>query len=85
MFANIKGISSFTGGLVPNILEIEDEFDLKPFGDEDDPLLCRALADILGEPPVETRSKRLPLPVIALPDLKMPVDGRMVVRIDNQE
>ena len=83
-FANIKGISSFTGGLAPNILEIEDEFDLKPFGDENDPLLRWALADISGEQYIEKRSKPLPLPFIALPDLKRPVDGRMIDRINNE-
>ena len=78
-FANIKGITSFTGGLAPNIQAEEDDFDLRPFGDEDDPLLGRALAHIAGIPYIERRAAKVSVPFIALPDPKKPVDGKMIV------
>jgi hypothetical protein len=66
-YANKTGISSFTGGLVPDIFIEENPFNLKPFGDEEDLLLARALADITGEPYIEPRSAKTPLPLTALP------------------
>ena len=77
-FANIKGITSFTGGLVPNIEAEEDDFDLKPFGDEDDPLLGRALAHIKGVEYIEKRASRITVPLTPLPVLKKPFDGMMI-------
>ena len=77
-FANIKGITSFTGGLDPKIQAEEDDFDLKPFGDEDDPLLGRALAHIMGVEYVERRAAKIALPFTALPDPKKPVDGKLI-------
>ena len=77
-FFNINGISSFTGGLTPDITAEEDEFDLKPFGDEDDPLLGRAIARILGKDYAESRSGKISLPVTQLPDIKRPADGLMI-------
>jgi len=77
-FANINGISSFTGGLEPDIQAEEDDFDLKPFGDETDPLLGRALAHIMGEPYIEQRAAKMALPFIPMPALKKPVDGLMI-------
>ena len=71
-YANIKGITSFSGRLVPDILVKENDLDLKPFGDEDDPLLGRALAQITGVPYVEKRSAKMDVPLIALPSLKKP-------------
>ena len=71
-YANIRGVTSFSSGLVPDIQFTEDPFDLKPLGDEDDPLLGRALADILGEPYLAPRSAKTPLPLNKLPDLKKP-------------
>ena len=55
-FANKNGISSFMGGLTPNILVEENYFELYPFGDERDPLLAHAISQITGEPMVEPRS-----------------------------
>ena len=84
-FANVKGIDSFTGGLAPQLVVQEDDFDLKPFGDEDDPLLGHAIAHIMGTRYMGTRSKASPFPAaIALPDIKRPVDGRMVDKIKIQ-
>lgn len=77
-YANINGITSFTGGLVPDIAADEDRFDLKPFGDENDPLLGRALAHILGETYVEKRSKTASLLLTPLPDMKRYAGGMLV-------
>jgi len=57
-FANKSGISSFMGGLTPDILVEEDYFDLYPFGDERDPLLAHAISQITGEPLVKGRSAK---------------------------
>ena len=77
-FANINGISSFTGGIIPDIPANEGSFDLKPFGDKNDPLLGRALAHILNEEYIETRSSgEMFEPFISLPDMKSPVDGML--------
>ena len=77
-FFNIKGISSFTSGLVPEIYAEEDDFNLKPFGDEADPLLGRALAHILNKEYVESRAGKILLPVTQLPDIKRVTDGLMI-------
>ncbi|MDR2627165.1 MAG: PDZ domain-containing protein [Dysgonamonadaceae bacterium] len=47
-FANRNGVSSFTGGLAPDVYAEEDYFMLYPFGDTRDPLLGEALAMITG-------------------------------------
>ena len=77
-YANINGITSFSAGLVPDMLAIEDVFDLKPFGDEEDPLLGRALAHIMGVPYTETRSAKITVPLAALPAPKKLVDGLLI-------
>ena len=73
-FDNIKGQNSFNGGLAPNVLATENDFDLIQLGDEDEPLLSIALAHIMGEPYSNATSVN-PFPVIALPDIKKPVEG----------
>jgi len=77
-YANINGISSFSAGLVPDIFAKEDVFDLKPFGDEDDPLLGRALAQIMGTSYTGTRSAKIAVPLTALPTHRNPVDGLLI-------
>ena len=77
-YANINGITSFTAGLVPDMLAIENPFALKPFGDEDDPLLGRALARIMGTPYVESRAANISVPLITLSITKNPVDGMLI-------
>jgi len=77
-YANINGISSFTAGLVPDMLVEEDVFDLKPFGDEDDPLLGSALAHIMGSTYSGIRSAKIAFPLTTLPALKKKVDGLMI-------
>ena len=77
-FANIDGLDSFAGGLMPDIFAEEDSFDLKPLGDEDDPLLGRALAHIFGQNYVDRRSGKVSLPVVKMPDIKRPVYGLMI-------
>lgn len=57
-FANKNGITSFTGGLVPDVLVGEDYWSLYPFGDERDPLLAEAICRITGEPVVGARSAK---------------------------
>ena len=78
-FCGIKGVSSFTGGLEPDIPAKEDHFDLKQFGDEDDPLLGRALAHILNKVYVVNRSGKVSLPAAPLPEIKRPSDGFMIL------
>jgi len=77
-FANKNGINSFSGPIVPTILAMENNFNLKPFGDETDPLLGRALAHIQGISYVETRSATLKFPLFALPAPKKPGDGLLI-------
>ena len=77
-FCSIKGVSSFTGGLEPDIPAKEDYFDLKQFGDEDDPLLGRALARILNKAYVEKRSVKVSMSATPLPEIKRPFDGLMI-------
>ena len=77
-FYNSTGVSSFTSGLVPTIPVEEDGFDLKPFGDEEDPLLGSALAHMFNKTYVGTRSGKISLPATQLPDIKRPVDGLMI-------
>ena len=77
-YANITGISSFTSGLVPDFQIKEYAFDLKPFGDEADPLLGRALAHIVGEQYEALRSAKTAIPLTALPTPKKPADGLLI-------
>lgn len=57
-FANKNGVTSFTGGLEPDIEVEEDYFPLFPFGDERDPLLGTALETITGQPSLRTQSDK---------------------------
>ena len=47
-YSNKDGYPSFVTGLPADISAEEDHFDLKPFGDETDPLLGRAIEKITG-------------------------------------
>ena len=70
-FANSSGWDSFNGGLVPTIIADEGSFELKPFGDEEDPLLGRALAHIQNKSYIEKRSfGEQPKPFAILPAIK---------------
>jgi C-terminal processing protease CtpA/Prc len=53
-----KNKTYYTEGLEPDIEAEENYLDLKPFGDERDPLLGRAIAQITGEPYIEPRSNK---------------------------
>ncbi|MDR1380871.1 MAG: hypothetical protein LBJ47_05260 [Tannerella sp.] len=58
-YANRNNYPDFSGGLAPEpdmLMLPEDYFDLKPFGDETDPLLAKALERITGEKYVPVRS-----------------------------
>ena len=79
-FANKNGITSFTGGLAPNILVNESYFHLYPFGDERDPLLAQAISQITGEPVVETRAAFPTPPHQILQSIrpKKVLDGKMI-------
>jgi C-terminal processing protease CtpA/Prc len=79
-FANKNGITSFTGGLEPDVEVEEDYFDLQPFGDERDPLLGTALGIITGNPYVQTRSGKPLPPPYTLKELKQPgaLDGKLI-------
>lgn len=77
-YANINGITSFTGGLEPDIQAKEVWSALKPFGDEDDPLLGRALAHIQGQTYVEKRSDFASIQLKKLPDVKRFADGLLI-------
>jgi C-terminal processing protease CtpA/Prc len=75
-YANKNNYPDFSGGLAPDreLLAEEDYFDLKPFGDETDPLLGKALEKITGEKSVANRSqasasKHLP-PYTIFPDME---------------
>lgn len=79
-FANKEGITSFTKGLVPNIVVEEDYFALYPFGDEGDPLLAEAISRITGEPVVKARSTTS-VPTFKILNNIRPVkalDGKMI-------
>ncbi len=77
-YANINGIASFAGPIAPDIVVKEDVLNLKPFGDEDDPLLGQALAHIMGVSYSEKRSATMALPLAQLPSPKKFVDGLMI-------
>ncbi|MDR1406411.1 MAG: hypothetical protein LBJ23_00005, partial [Tannerella sp.] len=78
--ANVTGDDSFLGGLAPDILADEDYFPLLPWGDERDPLLGQAIADITGRPYTESRSARTPPPYTIRKDLNIhrAGEGRMI-------
>ena len=77
-YANKTGISSFTSGLVPDILEKELPLSLKPFGDIEDPLFARALELITGKTYTAPRSAQKAVPLTPLSAQKRPVDGLMI-------
>ena len=60
-YSNKDGFPTFVTGLAPDVLAYEDDFDLKPFGDETDPLLGRAIERITGEGYLETYSSSIDL------------------------
>ena len=57
-YSNKEGYPTFVTGLPPDIQVIEDDFDLKPLGDESDPLLGKAIEEITGEQYVQTYSSK---------------------------
>jgi C-terminal processing protease CtpA/Prc len=81
--ANVTGDDSFLGGLPPDILAEEDYFPLYPWGDDRDPLLGRAIADITGIPYMDTRSGRALPSYTIRRDLKIDRarDGKMISEI----
>lgn len=83
-YANRDNYPDFSGGLAPDqdLLAEEDYLDLKPFGDETDPLLGKALAKITGERYVEKRSlasKNLPSYTV-FPDMqsRSSIKGKLI-------
>jgi C-terminal processing protease CtpA/Prc len=78
-FANKNGITSFTGGLAPDVYAEEDYFTLYPFGDERDPLLGRAVAMITGTPYMQFRAdRRTPPHTMKVIERRSPLDGKMI-------
>jgi C-terminal processing protease CtpA/Prc len=62
-YANKNDYPTFSGGLAPaapDDLVREDYYALKPFGDESDPLLSRALERITGKKPAQPRREASP-------------------------
>ncbi|MDR2775240.1 MAG: PDZ domain-containing protein [Tannerella sp.] len=72
-YANKNNYPDFSGGLAPerSLAAQEDYFDLKPFGDETDPLLGKALENITGERYVASRASAS---LNLLPYMVFPVD-----------
>jgi C-terminal processing protease CtpA/Prc len=73
-YANKNNYPDFSGGLAPDreLTAEEDYFDLKPFGDESDPLLGKALEKITGEKyvtPHSLTSGNMP-PYTIFPDME---------------
>jgi C-terminal processing protease CtpA/Prc len=79
-FANKNGVSSFTGGLAPDVLIDEFDYRIYPFGDERDPLLGTAIGMITGESAFELRSAAPPVPYakVQLPASRRPLEGKMI-------
>ena len=83
-YANKDNYPNFSGGLAPDrdMLAAENYFDLKPFGDETDPLLGKVLEKITGIRYVEERSapsRSLPSYTV-FPDriYRSPVKGKLI-------
>ena len=75
-----KDQTYFTEGLDPDIEVEENNSNLYPFGDEHDPLLGRAIAQITGQPYVEPQAARLTPNLKTNPELtlKRPLDGKLI-------
>jgi C-terminal processing protease CtpA/Prc len=79
-YSNKAGYPTFVGGLPADYPAEEDYLDLKPFGDETDPLLAKAIEQITGERPANTlSSKPGKVPAITLHPEMMPRKKIMVV------
>ena len=78
-YADKNGDVSFSGGLVPDMYAEEEDFSLAPIGDEQDPLLGKAIEMITGAP-VRTRvAQRISLPnTIKAAELRSPLNGKMI-------
>ncbi|MDR2385452.1 MAG: PDZ domain-containing protein [Tannerella sp.] len=79
-----KSQTYYKEGLEPDIEAKENFLDLKPFGDERDPLLGRAIAHITGQQYVESRSEQSMSDFKISNDLyvKKQIDGKL---IDNRK
>lgn len=79
-YANKNNYPTFTTGLPPQIEVAENHIDLKPLGDESEPLLRAALAEITGEVYTEKRSAQKTVPVTWHPELrvKRPIEGKLI-------
>ncbi len=71
-YASSQGYPSFSGGLAPDIRLRESPFDLKPFGNESDPLFSKAIQIITGvSPDDEIRSVKSVPDYRMMPEMKM--------------
>ena len=80
-YSNKDGYPTFYTGIPPDITVSENEFDLKPLGDESDPLLGRAIEKITGVPYIQTySSKRSRIQYQAIPEMsqKRVWDNRLI-------
>ena len=86
-YADSKGDTSFSGGLIPDYpIEEDYNYELPPLGDERDPLFGKAIELITGKSvTVNTRAvQALPHPhIIDGVNLRSPLNGKMIHSITN--
>ncbi len=74
---NADGFSDYTAGLVPDVPLEEDLSNLGAFGDENEPLLARAIQEITGAVSKRNFTVKMPAKAFVDSDMMSPIKDRM--------
>ncbi|TLP79124.1 S41 family peptidase [Maribacter sp. ACAM166] len=75
---NSEGFSDFTNGLQPDILLKEDYDNLGILGDQNEPLLARAIQAITGQTGKRDFTVKYPINIISSSKMLSPINGKMI-------
>lgn len=82
---NAEGFSDFTGGLVPDVQLKEDLQNLGTLGDQNEPLLARAIQEITNSTGKRDFTVKMPVNIISSSKLFSPLNDRMIDDTHYQE
>ena len=75
---NAEGFSDFTSGLVPDIEQKEDLSNLGTLGDQNEPLLARAIQEITGLSGKRSFTVKTPIDIMGSSQMTEPLHNKMI-------
>ncbi|AZQ57904.1 carboxyl-terminal protease [Maribacter sp. MJ134] len=75
---NAEGFSDFTSGLVPDIEQKEDLSNLGTLGDQNEPLLARAIQEITGLSDKRSFTVKTPIDIMGSSQMTEPLHNKMI-------